>query len=119
MYAIRSYYAGPATACPAAEECQRHESGVQVGLGAGAAACRGASVVITSYSIHYTKLYDSDDPGRTGRVQLECRLDVGFHFFGEDPDRIRIFQNFGWNFLRIVAYPRQIIRAGYNDFFSI
>ena len=44
MYAIRSYYALMATLCPLCAASSPHNS-----------------CVITSYSIHYTKLYDPTD----------------------------------------------------------
>ena len=68
MYAIRSYYeAGNDQAEEGAEKERGPEAGIKE---------TGPEIVITSYSIHYTKLYDAVEKGSHGRHPLK---DQGLH----------------------------------------
>ena len=64
MYAIRSYYGRPLLSGAAPHRAARR----------GALSARH---VITSYSIHYTKLYEANDNGRWEKVPQLGRVRVG------------------------------------------
>ena len=68
MYAIRSYYAGADQPDRQRHQVHRSRFGHRLYLG-----FVGGRAVITSYSIHYTKLYDKELQEAYGEAMLELR----------------------------------------------